>query len=103
MLAYAERVFLLIALMWFLCRYAAEHGVIIVNPDTSPRGLNLPGDSDSYDFGVAAGFYLNATQKPWSDNYKMFNYVTSELFNLVNNNFPVITGKQSIMGHRYIF
>lgn len=81
-------------------RYAAEHGVIIVNPDTSPRGLNLPGDSDNWDFGVGAGFYVNATQSPWKDNYRMFSYVTNELINVVNANFNVIEGKQSIMGHR---
>lgn len=74
--------------------------MIIVCPDTSPRGLNIPGDSDSWDFGVGAGFYLNATQNPWAKNYKMFNYITSELMDLVTKNFPVITGKQSIMGHR---
>lgn len=84
-----------------LCRYAAEHGVIIVNPDTSPRGVNIPGDSDCWDFGVAAGFYVDATEKPWSNHYRMFSYVTSELINIVNSNFPVIVGKQSIMGHRY--
>ncbi|XP_018325798.1 S-formylglutathione hydrolase isoform X2 [Agrilus planipennis] len=80
-------------------RYASENGVIIVNPDTSPRGLSIPGDSESWDFGVAAGFYLNATQKPWSDNYQMYSYITSELIQLVNKNFPVLEGKQSIMGH----
>ncbi|XP_019864886.1 S-formylglutathione hydrolase [Aethina tumida] len=80
-------------------RYAAEHGVIIVNPDTSPRGLNLPGDSDNWDFGVGAGFYVNATQSPWKNNYRMFSYVTNELINVVNANFNVIEGKQSIMGH----
>lgn len=68
--------------------------------DTSPRGLNIPGDSDAWDFGVAAGFYVDATQKPWSDNYKMFSYVTSELLTAVNTNFPVQEGNQSIMGHR---
>ncbi|XP_050517365.1 S-formylglutathione hydrolase [Diabrotica virgifera virgifera] len=80
-------------------RYAAEYGIIIVNPDTSPRGLNLPGDSDSWDFGVAAGFYVDATQEPWKTNYRMFSYVTSELPKLVNENFPVAEGQQSIMGH----
>ncbi|XP_074027252.1 S-formylglutathione hydrolase isoform X1 [Leptinotarsa decemlineata] len=80
-------------------RYAAEYGVIIVNPDTSPRGLNIPGDSESYDFGVGAGFYLNATQEPWKKNYRMFSYVTSELPKIVNDNFPVAVGQQSIMGH----
>ncbi|CAH0557732.1 unnamed protein product [Brassicogethes aeneus] len=80
-------------------RYAAEHGVIIVNPDTSPRGLNIPGDSESWDFGVGAGFYINATQSPWKDNYRMFSYITKELIEIVNSNFPVAEGKQSIMGH----
>lgn len=81
-------------------RYAAQYGVIIVNPDTSPRNLNIPGDSDSWDFGIGAGFYLDATQKPWSENFKMFSYVTKELIQVVNKNFPVLEGKQSIMGHR---
>ncbi|CAH1183595.1 unnamed protein product [Phaedon cochleariae] len=80
-------------------RYASEHGVIIVNPDTSPRGLNIPGDSESWDFGVAAGFYINATQEPWKKNYRMYNYVTVELPSIINANFPVETGLQSIMGH----
>lgn len=80
-------------------RYAAEHGVIIVNPDTSPRGLNLPGDSESWDFGVGAGFYLNATQEPWSKNYRMYEYIVGELIDLVNVNFNIAEGKQSIMGH----
>lgn len=79
-------------------RYAAQKGVIIVNPDTSPRGLNIPGDSENWDFGVGAGFYVNATQEPWKNNYKMYNYVTSELRSIVNSNFNV-SGVQSIMGH----
>lgn len=82
-------------------RYAAKYGIIIVNPDTSPRGLNIAGDSDSWDFGVAAGFYVNATQLPWKQNYRMFSYVTSELIDVVNQNFPVLEKQQSIMGHRY--
>ncbi|KAJ8960932.1 hypothetical protein NQ318_020232 [Aromia moschata] len=80
-------------------RYAAEHGVIIVNPDTSPRGLNLPGDSDAYDFGEGAGFYVNAMQEPWKANYRMYNYVTVELPNVIGTNFEIAEGKQSIMGH----
>ncbi|KAB0797983.1 hypothetical protein PPYR_08976 [Photinus pyralis] len=80
-------------------RHAAEHGVIIVCPDTSPRGLNLPGEKDSWDFGEGAGFYLDATEAPWNKNYRMYSYVTSELIDVVNANFPVIPGKQSIMGH----
>lgn len=90
----------MIVLLFFSSRYAAEYGLIIVNPDTSPRGLNIPGDSDSWDFGVGAGFYVNATQSPWKQNYRMFSYVTSELINTVNENFPVLESQQSIMGHR---
>lgn len=82
-------------------RYASDHGVIIVNPDTSPRDLNIPGDSDAYDFGVGAGFYLNATQDPWKKNYRMYSYVTAELPAIINSNFgELLDGKQSIMGHR---
>lgn len=81
-------------------RYASEYGVIIVNPDTSPRNLNIEGDSESWDFGVGAGFYVDATKEPWNKNYKMYSYVTRELIQVVNENFPVIPGKQSIMGHR---
>ncbi|CAH1957740.1 unnamed protein product [Acanthoscelides obtectus] len=80
-------------------RYAAEHGVIIVNPDTSPRSLNIPGDSEAWDFGVGAGFYVNATQEPWKKNYRMYSYVTEELPAVVAKNFGVAEGKQSIMGH----
>lgn len=79
-------------------RYAAEHGVILVNPDTSPRNLNIDGDSKDWDFGVGAGFYVNATQEPWKTNYQMFNYVNYELHSTVADNFQV-TGAQSIMGH----
>lgn len=81
-------------------RYAAELGIIVVNPDTSPRGLQIPGDSESWDFGVGAGFYINATQEPWKKNYRMFNYVTSELISTINENFPVLLNHQSIVGHR---
>lgn len=81
-------------------RYAAEEGVIIVCPDTSPRGLSIPGDSEAWDFGVGAGFYINATEEAWKKNYRMYSYVTSELMNVVNANFPTLEGKQSIFGHR---
>lgn len=84
-------------------RYAAEHKVIIVTPDTSPRGLNLPGENDTWDFGTGASFYINATKEPWKTNYRMYNYVTKELLELVNEKFPVIPGEQSIMGHRQVF
>ncbi len=79
-------------------RTAAELGIAIVSPDTSPRGLNLPGETASWDFGLAAGFYVNATQEPWSKNYRMYDYVTEELPALVRSNFSV-DGRQSISGH----
>ena len=60
-------------------RIAAELGIMLVAPDTSPRGLKLPGESDSWDFGVGAGFYVDATVEPWSRHYRMYTYVTQEL------------------------
>lgn len=63
-------------------------------------GCNISGEDDSWDFGTGAGFYVNATAEPWRTNYRMFSYVTSELPQLVQKNFSVIAGKQSIMGHR---
>ncbi|KAF5287560.1 hypothetical protein FQA39_LY15889 [Lamprigera yunnana] len=80
-------------------RFAAEHGIMIVCPDTSPRGLNLKGETDSWDFGEGAGFYVDATEKPWDKHYRMYSYVTFELPTIINENFPVLTGRQSIMGH----
>ncbi|XP_043476969.1 S-formylglutathione hydrolase isoform X1 [Leptopilina heterotoma] len=80
-------------------KYAAEQGVMIVAPDTSPRGLNLPGEETSWDFGTGAGFYVDATEEPWKNNYKMYSYVTKELPALINEKFPAIPEKQSIMGH----
>lgn len=80
-------------------RVAAELGLMIVAPDTSPRGLNLPGDSESWDFGVAAGFYVNATQAPWNKNYRMYDYVTRELPELIAAHFPVDPKRESIFGH----
>ncbi|XP_011504533.1 PREDICTED: S-formylglutathione hydrolase [Ceratosolen solmsi marchali] len=79
--------------------YAAEYGIMLVTPDTSPRGINIPGEDDSWDFGSGAGFYVNATEEPWSTNYKMFSYITDELPALINKKFPAIPDKQSIMGH----
>lgn len=80
-------------------KYAAQNGFIIVAPDTSPRGLNLPGEDDAYDFGSGAGFYVNATQDPWKTNYRMYEYVTKELPAVIDANFPTEKGKQSIFGH----
>ncbi|KAJ3577685.1 hypothetical protein NPX13_g2876 [Xylaria arbuscula] len=62
---------------------AAKHGIALVWPDTSPRGANIPGEDDSYDFGSAAGFYVDATQDPWAKNYNMYSYVTEELPSLL--------------------
>jgi len=79
-------------------RIAAKEELAIVCPDTSPRGLKLPGESDSWDFGAGAGFYVNATADPWKNNYRMYDYVTKELPALIQANFPV-TDKQSVFGH----
>lgn len=67
--------------------------------DTSPRQVNLPGEDDSYDFGSGAGFYVNATQEPWKQHYRMYSYVTGELIELITKHFPVVPGRQSISGH----
>jgi len=78
----------------------AEHGLIFVAPDTSPRGEGVPGDpANSYDFGLGAGFYVDATQAPFARNYHMWTYVTDELPKLIAEQFPVDTKRQSIMGH----
>lgn len=78
---------------------AAEHGIIIVAPDTSPRGCNIEGETDSYDFGSGAGFYVDATEVKWKTNYRMYSYVTKELPEVVIRNFPACPDKQSIFGH----
>jgi len=80
-------------------RVAAELGVILIMPDTSPREVNLPGEDDSYDFGQAASFYLDATREPWSRHYQMASYLTRELQDIVAANFPVDTDRQGILGH----
>lgn len=78
-------------------RYAAEHGIILVAPDTSPRGKNIA-DDDGYDLGQGAGFYVNSTQSPWSQNYHMDDYIVQELSQWVNKHFPT-TEARSISGH----
>lgn len=78
-------------------RYAAEHGVIVVAPDTSPRGDGVA-DADGYDLGQGAGFYLNATQQPWAAHYRMHDYIAQELPALVEAHFPA-TGARAISGH----
>lgn len=80
-------------------RLAAEYGLALVACDTSPRGLNLPGDSDNWDFGVGAGFYVDATVAPWSGHYRMASYVNEELPALIEGNFPVSAERRGIFGH----
>ncbi len=80
-------------------RYAAEHGVMLVAPDTSPRGVDLPGEDESYDFGSGAGFYVDATEAPWSAHYRMYSYVTDELPSLVLDSFPGDEMRQAVFGH----
>jgi len=80
-------------------RYAAELGLALIIPDTSPRGDDVPDEPDRYDLGKGAGFYVNATQAPWNKHYHMYDYITQELPELIEANFPVIPGKRSISGH----
>lgn len=82
-------------------QYAAREGVAIVCPDTSPRGDGVPDDPDkAYDFGLGAGFYVNATQEPWAKHYRMYDYVTKELPSVLkNSDLPLEVDNCSIMGH----
>ena len=80
-------------------RVAAELGLALIAPDTSPRGANLPGDSDHWDFGVGAGFYVDATQAPWNKNWRMESYITHELLPLVTQKFAVDGQRIGIFGH----
>ncbi|KAL6540531.1 hypothetical protein OROMI_024414 [Orobanche minor] len=80
-------------------RVASSEGIVLIAADTSPRGLNVERESDSWDFGVGAGFYLNATQDKWK-NWQMYDYIVKELPELVKENFPQIdTARASIFGH----
>ncbi|RKF55909.1 S-formylglutathione hydrolase [Erysiphe neolycopersici] len=84
----------------FLQCAASQNGIAVVFPDTSPRGLSIQGEDDSYDFGTGASFYLNATQPPWSANYQMESYITKELPEHLFNNFPELDASRiSITGH----
>lgn len=80
-------------------QYANKHKIIVVCPDTSPRNIEIAGISDSWDFGLGAGFYVDATEEPYKTNFRMYSYVTSELIDLINENFPVVPNCQSIIGH----
>jgi S-formylglutathione hydrolase len=78
----------------------AELGLVFVAPDTSPRGAEVPGDPDNaYDFGLGAGFYVDATEPPFAQNYRMWSYVTEELPKLIAENFPIDASRQSVLGH----
>jgi len=80
-------------------RVAAELGLMLVAPDTSPRSPRLPGDDASWDFGLGAGFYVDATQAPWSAHYRMYSYVNRELPEIVLREFPGLVDRQGIFGH----
>src|SRR5665213_1488500 len=81
-------------------RACAELGLIFVAPDTSPRGEGVPGDpASAYDFGLGAGFYVDATQAPFADHYRMWSYLAKELPELIAGHFPADPGRQSILGH----
>ena len=80
-------------------RYAAEQGIALVFPDTSPRGDNVADEEERYDLGQGAGFYVNATQQPWAAHYQMYDYVTKELPALLEANLPLLPGVKSVSGH----
>ena len=80
-------------------RVAAELGLAIVTLDTSPRAARYPGDDESWDFGLGAGFYVDATEAPWAATYRMRSYVTEELRTLVERTFPVRSDRRGIFGH----
>ncbi|MCU7851423.1 MAG: S-formylglutathione hydrolase [Candidatus Thiodiazotropha sp. (ex Monitilora ramsayi)] len=80
-------------------RYAAELGIALIMPDTSPRGDEVADESERYDLGKGAGFYVNATQAPWAAHYQMYDYVTRELPALVEAVLPLVPGLKSITGH----
>ena len=78
--------------------WAAEHGIALIFPDTSPRGESVA-DDENYDLGQGAGFYVNATQDPWKPNFQMWDYITQELPTLIAENFNIDMDRQSITGH----
>ncbi len=80
-------------------RFAAEHGLALIASDTSPRGANVPGEADAWDFGVGAGFYVDATREPWSAHWRMYSYVLDDLRETVVSNLPVDGERLGIFGH----
>jgi len=80
-------------------RFAARHGLMLVAPDTSPRGAGVPGEDDDWDFGTGAGFYLDATAEPWRRHYRMESYVADELFGIACGELPGDASRAGIFGH----
>ncbi|WP_367159656.1 S-formylglutathione hydrolase [Kozakia baliensis] len=80
-------------------RFAARHGIALLTPDTSPRGAQVPGENDSYDLGTGAGFYLDATQSPWAEHYRMGTYISEELPALTEALLPLDGVRRGITGH----
>lgn len=80
-------------------RFAAEHGIALIAPDTSPRGANVPGETAAWDFGVGAGFYLDASEAPWATHYRMESYIVNELRALVLGALPIEGTRLGIFGH----
>ncbi|TEA77258.1 S-formylglutathione hydrolase [Allopusillimonas ginsengisoli] len=80
-------------------RTAAREGLILITPDTSPRNAGVAGETEHWDFGAGAGFYLDATQAPWNRHYRMYSYIVNELHDLVSASLPVRDNRMGIMGH----
>ncbi len=80
-------------------QFAAKYGVMLVAPDTSPRGAGIPGEDAQWDLGTGAGFYVDATTVPWGSHYRMYSYITQELPAAIAANFPVFPDRQGIFGH----
>ena len=80
-------------------RYAAELGIALVVPDTSPRNTGIPGEDSDWDLGSGAGFFVNATEPPWSEHYHMFDYVVEELPALLAEHFPIEAERAAVSGH----
>lgn len=80
-------------------RVASELGLMLIAPDTSPRGTDFPGQAENWDFGIGAGFYVDATEAPWKQHWRMYSYVTKELPALVAANYPVDVNRRGIFGH----
>ena len=80
-------------------RYAEQHSIALIFPDTSPRGAEVADEVERYDLGQGAGFYINSTQAPWNEHYQMYDYVTQELPQLLEAKLPIIPNVKSISGH----